>query len=596
MGQLRAWHASTGADAHTASWLRKFHRLILTFSRLSMADFADHLASIYGTRTALFLESHAPQSTERPSLASLDAPRADPPRSPPPLLGRSACSYLDLVDFIHRASAVLARKGIVKGERVILFTSNRVEMPLLAFACMRLGAIAIPVNPQYRSSEVEYIITHSRARTIVTDAHTRSYIPQGEEISALILNRIDLEPDTPAGFESLHDLLRDSGPVPAPVQLADEDPVGIFYTSGTTGHPKGAVLTNRGFLFHVKKSGRIGTLIPKRNIHAVLHALPLTHIMGFLVFLSFLCSGSPIVFHSTFQPPAVLEAIERYGVTIFVGVPAMYGLLLKETIGPAVLQTIRLFVSAADVLPAEWAEKIRQHAERRYFLFFRRKPMFAEVYGQVETTGITCIKLSLPFVNYDAGCVGRRMPGVEIKIVDSDGREVKKGEVGEVVVKGDNVLKGYWGMESGTEIFTSDGWFRTGDLARKGSLGFFYFVDREKDMIKCGGYSIFSPEVEHLLMQHPKVGEAAVFGIPHPVKKEIPVAAVIPKPGQSLAGEELVEWAREHMAPYKSPRRVFVVESLPRGATQKVQKKELKQRYAHVGSQVGDTGAETSPT
>lgn len=563
MGRLRAWHDIPGAVPRTAPFFRKLDRLVFRSGSVSMANFADRLAEVYEDRTVLFLEGSS-------SLAD----------------GR-CLSYRDVAGLVGRLSAVLAAQGVQRGDRVVLFCRNGVETPLLSYAAMRIGAIAIPVNPMYRASEIRYILEHSHAAAVVSDASTRGEIEAQRAALPFVRAWLDLEPDVPAPFKPLPSLLAEAPPVPPPAALAEDDPVGIFYTSGTTGQPKGAVLTNKGFLFHLRRSFRLSTLIPKRNIHASVHALPVTHIMGYLVFLAFLASGSPIVFLPAFDAARVIEVISRYGVTVFVGVPAMYGMILRDSIPGGVLQTIRVFVSAADVLPPQWAEEIRLRARRRYLWFFRRRPMFAEFYGQVETTGVTCVKLSLPFMRYDVGCVGRPMPGVEVKIADAQGREVKKGEVGEVVVKGDNILKGYWGREDREGVFTPDGWFRTGDLAKRGSLGFFYFVDREKDMIKSGGYSIFTREVEDLLMRHPGVAEAAVFGLPHEVKKEIPVAAVILKPGAEVTPDALVEWAKAQMAPYKAPRRVFFVDDLPRGSTHKVLKKELKQRYLAEASEAG---------
>ncbi|MBI2059404.1 MAG: acyl--CoA ligase [Nitrospirae bacterium] len=566
MSQLRAWHRAPGAEPRTAPFFKKLNAFILRDGEFSLSTFVDLVADVYGERTVLFLEG------------------------PSACFSAKTLSYNEARRFVERAAGALAGRGVKKGDRVVLFMGNSVELGLLAFAVMRLGAVVIPVNAQYRSAEVDYIITHSRAGTVITDATTRSSVSPGAPGLTAVRNWLDLDPKAPSPFESLSSLLAAAAPAP-PAPLADDDPVGIFYTSGTTGHPKGAVLTNKGFMFHIRRSLRMGTLIPKRNIHAILHALPLTHIMGFLVFMAFFCSGSPIVFLGGFEAGKAIEAIERYGITLFVGVPAMYGMILQEKIPNGALQTMRVMVSAADVLPPEWAERIRQLASRPFLGLFRKRPIFAEFYGQVETTGVTCAKLSLPFVKYDAGCVGRRMPGVEVKIIGADGKEVRKGEVGEVVVKGDNVLQGYWGSAEQKDVFTADGWFRTGDLAKKGSLGFFYFVDREKDMIKSGGYSIFTREVEELLMSHPQILEASVFGIPHAVKKEIPVAAVRLKPGESVAGEEIVEWAKQHIAPYKSPRKVVVVDDFPRGSTQKILKKELKRLYAHLGEALREEAA-----
>jgi long-chain acyl-CoA synthetase len=215
---------------------------------------------------------------------------------------------------------------------------------------------------------------------------------------------------------------------------------------------------------------------------------------------------------------------------------------------------------------------------------FSTEAFFVEVYGMVELAGVATMKIAIMGLNYPPGCVGWAVPPVRVRILDEDGKPLPAGEVGEVAVSGPGVTKGYWGNTEATSELIRDGWLRTGDMGKKDKLGRLYFVDRKKDVIKVGGYSVFSVEVESEVLEHPAVSDVAVVGIPHPLKKQVPLAVVTLKPGATATEEEILSWCQEHIAGYKKPRAVRIInpEEMPYGMTLKIRKLELRERFSDL--------------
>jgi long-chain acyl-CoA synthetase len=300
-----------------------------------------------------------------------------------------------------------------------------------------------------------------------------------------------------------------------------------------------------------------------------LSALPSAHLMGFCVGLLCFMLGTPGMFMKYFHPVKALNLIQDRKVTVFVGVPAMYSMFLHSRVDDYDLSSVRLWASGADAMPLEQIEK-----------FMGYGGMFFEGYGQVETSPITALKLSTRFKSFEQGCVGIPVLPVRTQVWDEDCNPVPRGEPGELVVRGPNITKGYWDDSEKNEEAFLGGWFHTGDMVRKGKYGLLYFVDRKKDVVKAGGYSVFSKEVEEEIRSHPKVDEAAVVGIPHPTKVEIVAAVCTPVAGQKLTGDELMAWCRENIAEYKAPRYVEVRSEMPYGMTLKVLKRVLRDELA----------------
>jgi len=284
-------------------------------------------------------------------------------------------------------------------------------------------------------------------------------------------------------------------------------------------------------------------------------ALPLAHIMGFCTVLIGLLAGVSGYFIPHFDPEKVMAALEKYRATAFAGVPSMFAMMIHGGIEKHDLSSVKIWASAADAMPEEYLKVLRKVGAFVRLGPVRLPAVIAEAYGMVELSGACSLKVAFPGLRYPPRCVGFPLAPTRVRIVDEDGKEVRTGREGELAVKGPGVTLGYWNKDKETrECFTPDGWFRTGDMAKKDWLGRIHFVDRKKDVIKSGGYSIFSREVEAEMLTNEKIAEVAVIGMPHPTKKEVPVAIVTLAPGASATDEELLEWCRQNIARYRAPR------------------------------------------
>ena len=455
--------------------------------------------------------------------------------------GRLSLTYAQAAKRVRRwAGGIAARTS--PGDVVVIATPNGYEQLLLCFAAARAGAIPAPVNDQMRREEIDHVVRDSGATLVLRSA-------------------VEVDGGTP--MKEAH--------VAAPGDVA-----ALFYTSGTTGSPKGAALTHRALVGQVTAAAMWPTRLHRDE--AVI-ALPVAHIMGFAVLMGLAFAGIPVYLLPRFNPVQVLDAIEQRRATIFVGVPAMYRMLDEAHASERDLTSVRVWGSGADSMPPELAERFKRMGATITvpILGAMGQATFAEGYGMVEVGGGVAAKVSPPFLSAGAGPLGEArgfaLPGYEMRIVDDAGHEVRGGEVGALEVKGPGVLAAYWGDEAATAaVLTEDGWLRTGDLARKGPLGLLVFEGRSKHVIKHGGYSVYALEVEHTLEQHPDVLEAVVVGLPDERFGEVPVAAVRLRPGASLATLDLGGWAAQHLSEYKVPKRFVAAAELPRTGTQKVQK------------------------
>jgi len=350
----------------------------------------------------------------------------------------------------------------------------------------------------------------------------------------------------------------------------------LFYTSGTTGKPKGAALSHRALVGQVSSAAAWPGLLRRDELVV---ALPVAHIMGFVALLAPAVAGVPVYFPPKFSPTGVLDAIEARRCTAFIGVPAMYRMLLEAGAADRDLSSIRAWMSGADVMPAELARQFKAFGATASLPFIGAvgEATFIEGYGMVEVGGGAAAKISPPMLPVGLGdSLGLPLPGWHFRVGDNEGQTVAAGKVGELLLKGPGVLSGYWGDDAATaDALTADGWLHTGDLVRSGPFGTVMFHGRSKHVIKSGGYSVYPVEVEADLEEHPDVLEAAVVGLDDPKLGEVPVAAVRLRPQSSIDGAALVEWAAQRMAHYKAPRRVVVVEELPRTGTRKVQRDRL---------------------
>jgi acyl-CoA synthetase (AMP-forming)/AMP-acid ligase II len=451
-------------------------------------------------------------------------------------------TFEQAADLVDRWAGGVAPQ-IAPGDRVVLAVPNGYGLLLLCLAVARAGGIPVPVNARMRPDEVAHVIDDSGAALVVRD---------------------------PAELDGGHAL---GHAEPG----SDRDVAAIFYTSGTTGRPKGVRLTHKGLI------GGLGpaALYPRRLRRdlAVL-GLPVAHIMGFSVLLGLASAGIPVHLLPKFDPVAILDAIEERKGTIFVGVPAMYRMLLEAGAEERDLRSVRVWASGADVMPRDLARRFQKMGATVTLPIIGAsfgQAVFAEGYGLVESGGAGIFRIATPGFDLPfADAMGVPMPGYRVRIAGDDGNEVRPGGVGELWLKGRGVLEGYHDdVDATADTVTDDGWLRTGDLARRGPLGSIVFAGRKKDVLKVGGYSVFAAEVEHALEEHPDVLECAVVGLPDEVLGQVPAAAVRIRPGATVTPADLVAWAADTLAPYKAPRHLVILDELPRTGTQKVQKSEL---------------------
>jgi long-chain acyl-CoA synthetase len=530
----------------------KWRILVRQADRLSMSTLPDRLAELYGERPALFLDQ------------PLDYP-----------FFRSDCvTFHDCARFVARIAHGLRRLGVAKGDRIGLMTGNRVEAAFAEFAAQKIGAVPVPLNIMLRRDEIRQLADDCGFHTFITDRSVfENVIGDPAELPVVKNWVVVTRQAVPSGVIRLSDLIASEPDSFPAAPLASDDLAIIFYTAGTTGFPKGAMLSDAALMFAIRRYGKLVALLPTQRHNLSLLVMPLAHTSGHQALLLQLAMGSPMLLMGRFDPTRVLSAIQELKVTMFSGIPAMYRMLLDAGARNYDLSSIELWGGGGDAFPDELIHTFRVLAAKRGWLGRTKLPRFVRGYGLAETAGQLATAMGPPVGD---GAAGRVVRGAHYKIVDAEGRAVPKGEVGELLVKTPGLMSGYWNNPEATAQVLRDGWFRTGDLVREGRRGMLYIQAREKDMIKVGGYSVFPAEVERKLIEHPAVAQAVVVGVPHGVKGEMPVAAVVREAGVDVSEEILVAWAKEHMAPYKAPRRVVFVDAIPQNFAMKAKRREVR--------------------
>lgn len=459
-----------------------------------------------------------------------------------------------------KVAALLAQRGIKAGDRVALISPNLPQMPPIYYGILRHGAIVVPLNPLLKSREVEYHLQDSGAVLAFAWEGVMAEVAAGAAAAGTDVIPID------AAFM---ELLAPLEPV-AGVALAEKDDTAvILYTSGTTGKPKGAELTHENLRSNAEVSVGLFNLAAGDVIFG---GLPFFHIFGQTCALnSAVMAGATVTLLPRFDPVKALEIIARDKVTIFEGVPSMYIALLRA---PGREQydvgSLRLAASGGSALPVEILHEFESTFEATLL----------EGYGLSETSPV------VSFNQVDgirkAGSIGTVVAGARLRVLDDTGADVEPGAVGEIAVAGPYVMKGYWNNPEATAAAIVDGWFHTGDLGRQDGDGVFFIVDRKKDMILRGGYNIYPREIEEVLYEHPAVAEAAVVGMPDDFHGEEVCAAVALKDGAAGADDlaalaaNIQEFVKARVAAYKYPRRVVIMDALPKGPTGKILKREIK--------------------
>ncbi|MFD9111808.1 long-chain-fatty-acid--CoA ligase [Streptomyces bottropensis] len=468
-------------------------------------------------------------------------------------LGDQVIGYAELEERSARPGGLLRAEGVRPGDRVALMLPNVPEFVALYYGVLRAGAVVVPMNPLLKTRETEYHLRDCGAVLLLEWHQAPGEGAQGA--AAAGVRHLAVEPRDFAARLAGHE------PLSGVAETADDDVAVLLYTSGTTGRPKGATLTHGG----LRHNTEVNTVHVQRMTRedVVVGCLPLFHIFGQICTMSVAVrAGASLTLIPRFEPQAVLDAVARDRATVFEGVPTMYAALLQHPT-EADVSTLRMCVSGGASLPVE----ILHGFERRFGC------AVLEGFGMSETSPV--VTFNHPDRPRKAGSIGTPIQDVEVRLLDDKGQDVAPGEVGELAVRGPNVMKGYWNRPEETAAAIPDGWLRSGDLARRDEDGYLYIVDRKKDMIIRGGYNVYPREIEEVLHEHPAVALAAVVGVPHTHLGEEIAAAVVLRPGAQADPGELREFVRDRVAAYKYPREVWLVDTLPTGPSGKILKREI---------------------
>ena len=484
-------------------------------------------------------------------------------------LGRTL-SFAALEDSTARYAAFILSLGVVPGDRVAVQVEKSVDAVLLYLACLRAGAVYLPLNTAYRESEISYFLGDATPKIFVHASTNAVWVaPICEALGVphrFTMDADDVEEDgkVEAGSAVWRKNASKCSPMLGFQHRDDDDLACILYTSGTTGRSKGAMLTHRNLSSNALALHRIWGF---QASDVLLHTLPLFHVHGLFVALNtILLNGGRMIFHTRFEAAAAIAALQR--ATVFMGVPTYYTRLLAEpSFDHACCERMRLFVSGSAPLLAETFAEFQS----------RTGHTILERYGMTETGMITSNPLH---AERRGGTVGVALPEVEVRVALDDGSVARVNEIGHIQLKGPNVLAGYWQMPDKTaEEFTPDGYFKTGDMGTFSEDGYLSIVGRSKDLVISGGYNVYPKEIELLLDTFEGIAESAVIGLPHPDFGEAVAAVVVRQPTAVLEESAIISTLKGQLANFKVPKRVFVVDELPRNAMGKVQKNLLRQQY-----------------
>ncbi|PLT33811.1 fatty acid--CoA ligase family protein [Bacillus sp. V5-8f] len=483
-------------------------------------------------------------------------------------------TYGELDGAVTKFADGLHKLGISKGDHVALLLGNSPHFIIGMYGALRAGATVIPVNPIYTPDEIGFILNNGDVKAVIaldllvpllekmnpvlTSVENFIICQTQQDDSEMDISKLSIFPK----MKSFTDVvatgdLSFTGPI-----VDDDDTALILYTSGTTGKPKGAMLTHKNLYSNAKD---VSDYLRITGDDRVITALPMFHVFCLTVALNApLINGGTLLIVPKFSPAEVFRLAKKYEATVFAGVPTMYNFLYQYPEGnPEDLKSLRLSISGGAALPVALLNDFEKKFNVRV----------SEGYGLSEASPVTCFnpldRLRKP------GSIGTSIQNVENKVVNELGEEAPVGQVGELIVRGPNVMKGYYKLPEETAAVLKDGWLYTGDLARVDDEGYFYIVDRKKEMIIVGGYNVYPREVEEVLFAHPDIVEAAVIGVPDPNQGEV-VQCFVVKKNESLTEEELIAYCAEHLAKYKVPKSVEFLEELPKNTTGKILRRSLK--------------------
>lgn len=520
------------------------------------------LNTIIMLNLSVLLESSAGKFPDAPAFTFMD----------------TTLSYAQVNAAANQVAGGLKQKGIGKGDKVALSCLNLPFFPIVYYGILKAGATVVPLSVLLKNEEITYHLQDSEAKAYFCFTGTDE-LPMGKMGYGGFMEAPDCKhffmimpkPDMPSsieGTETLGQLMANQSPSFQAEATEAEDTAVIVYTSGTTGQPKGAELTHNNLFTNAVLSADI---LNAQHEDTQLIVLPLFHIFAMTVLLNAgVYRGASNILLPRFDAKAAFELMEKHKVTIFAGVPTMYwGLLHYEEAGPnykAIAKQLKICVSGGASLPVQ----VLQDFEKRFNV-----PII-EGYGMSE--GSPVVTFNQVEVGRKPGSIGTPVWGCEVKVVDEHDEEVPLGEKGELIYRGPNVMKGYYNKPEANKVTLRNGWMHSGDIATKDEDGFFYIVDRTKDMIIRGGLNVYPREVEEVMMKHEEVSLVAIIGVPDEKYGEEIKAFVVLNDGAKVGEDELRTWTKDHIADYKYPRKIEFVNSLPMSATGKLLKKELKKQ------------------
>ncbi|MBC8204863.1 MAG: long-chain fatty acid--CoA ligase [FCB group bacterium] len=475
----------------------------------------------------------------------------------------SRISYNSLREAVMRLAGGLRSVGIEKGDHVLLMLPNIPHFPIAYYAVLAVGAIVVPVNIMFKEREISYQLEDSEAIAAIGWEGFAPELIKSREKTESLKHLFILGEKIPQGTISLTKFMAQSKPLTELEEVDEEDTAVILYTAGWTGHPKGAELTHSGLLNAVKQLVDTLRFTSKEKMLAV---VPFFHSFGGVVVMNAgLYGGTTLILAPRFSPAEVMDLIQKEKISIFAGVPTMFQMLYDRTDSANYdCSSLRYCLSSGSALSSDLLKKF----EEKFHTYI------LEGYGVSETSAAACFNNFKRERKPDS--VGSPLNGIEVKIVDEHDREVPIGEVGEIVIKGNTLMKGYRNRPQATTESMRNGLFHTGDIGRMDLDGYFYIVDRMDDMILKGGFKVFPREIEEVISGHPQVKEVAVVGFPENVMGEEIKACIVPKDGARINPTALLEYCRERLANYKCPRELRFFHELPKGPTGRIIRKELK--------------------
>lgn len=480
------------------------------------------------------------------------------------VVGNVRIGYAEFNRQANGLAHALRALGVGRGDRVAILADNCAQYPIAYFGCIKLGAILVPVNARFKDDEVHYVVAHSESSVLLFGPEYAGAVERLRPRWPHVGHYVALQADAFAAWI-------DRCPAEEPLAMIDEhDPHVMLYTSGTTGQPKGALLSQRAYYLQAGHSHHT-TGLSEEDVG--LSMFPMFHMGGWALPLGFWYDGGSVVIMQRAEPRAMLEAVQRERVTYLYAVPTLYTRMLElPDFDRFDHSSLRVLGSGTSVMTQEQVQRIVDRFDNRNLFI---------IYGSTEAGPVATLRPT--DLMRKPGAVGRPALNVELRIVDDDDRELPPGTPGEIICRSELNMLGYWRMPEETAATLRGGWVHTGDLGVLDEDGFLFIAGRKKEMIKSGGENIFPVEVERTLLEHPAIAEAAVLGVPDAEWGESVLAVVVRRPGRRLSEPEVIEHVRARLAGFKKPRYVWFVDALPRtAATRQVQKTLLREQFLAV--------------